>query len=191
MKSNIKVGLISLGCPKNKVDAEVMLKRAFDAGYIIEENVEKCDVAIVNTCGFIQSAKEEAVEEIFNLVNLKEQGIIKKIIVTGCFSKRYSDAISSDIPEVDAVLGITQYNEIGKFVKELIDNDNKKIVDTKTDMNIISSKDRIMTTPSHRADIKIAEGCSNCCAYCAIPIIRGKYRSRSEKSIIDEARHKI
>lgn len=191
MKNDIKVGLISLGCPKNKVDAEVMLKRIVDDGYIIESNVEKCDVAIVNTCGFIQSAKEEAVEEIFNLVNLKEQGLLKKIIVTGCFSKRYPEAISTDIPEVDAVLGITQYNEIGNYIKDLFDNDDKKIMDTKTDMSVVSFKERIMTTPSHRADLKIAEGCSNCCAYCAIPIIRGRYRSRNEDSIIDEAKYMV
>ncbi len=175
-----------MGCPKNRVDAEVMLKRAYDDGFLIEENIEDCDAVIINTCGFIKSAKEEAVEEIFNAVALKEQGIIDKIIVTGCFSKRYHEEILKDIPEVDAVLGITQYNEIGKYLSKLFESD-KKIVDVTTDLSVISCGERINTQSLFRADIKIAEGCSNNCAYCAIPQIRGAYRSRDEKSILTEA----
>lgn len=185
-----KIGLISLGCPKNRVDAEVMLKRAHDAGFTIEEEIESCDAVIINTCGFIDTAKEEAVEEIFNAVSLKEQGKIKKIVVTGCFSKRYHEQIEKDIPEVDAVLGITQYNEIGKYLKELF-ADDKKIVDVTTDLSVISCGERINTQSPFRADIKIAEGCSNNCAYCAIPSIRGPYRSRNEESILAEAQDMI
>ena len=181
-----KIGLISLGCPKNRVDAEVMLKKAHDAGYEIEENVENCDALIINTCGFIESAKKEAVEEIFGAVKLKEQDKIEKIVVTGCFSKRYPDDIAKGIPEVDAVLGITQYNEIGKYLDKLFEED-EKIVDVVTDMSVISCGERINTQSPFRANIKIAEGCSNNCAYCAIPSIRGPYRSRDEKSILEEA----
>ena len=181
-----KIGLVSLGCPKNRVDAEVMLKKAYDAGYRIEENIEDCDALIINTCGFIESAKKEAVEEIFNAVTLKEQGKIQKIVVMGCFSKRYPEDIRRDIPEVDAVLGISQYNEIGKYLDRLFDEDGK-IVDVVTDMSVISCGERINTQSPFRADIKIAEGCSNNCAYCAIPAIRGPYRSRDEKSILEEA----
>lgn len=183
---NKKIGLISLGCPKNRVDAEVMLKKAYDDGFQIEENIENCDAVIINTCGFIDTAKKEAVEEIFNAVALKEQGKIDKIVVTGCFSKRYHEQIEKDIPEVDAVLGITQYNEIGKYLTELFTED-KKIVDVKTDLSVISCGERINTQSPFRTDIKIAEGCSNDCAYCAIPSIRGPYRSRDEKSVLDEA----
>ncbi len=186
MMHNVKVGLVSLGCPKNKVDAEVMLKRVVDAGYVFEQELEKCDAVIINTCGFIKSAKEEAIEEIFNIVNLKEEGKVKKILVTGCFSKRYPEELFKDIKEVDAVLGITQYNEIEKYLDRLF-KEEKRILDTNTDINIISSANRISTTSPHRSDIKIAEGCSNCCTYCAIPSIRGVYRSRSEDSILDEA----
>ncbi len=185
-----KIGLVSLGCPKNRVDAEVMLKRAYDDGFIIEENIEQCDAVIINTCGFIESAKKEAVEEIFNAVSLKEQGKIQKIVVTGCFSKRYNEQIKEEIPEVDAVLGITQYNEIGKYLRALF-QENKKIMDVTTDLSVISCGDRINTQSPFRADIKIAEGCSNNCAYCAIPSIRGPYRSRDEKSILEEANSMI
>jgi ribosomal protein S12 methylthiotransferase len=185
-----KIGLVSLGCPKNKVDAEVMLKKAYDDGFIIEENIEECDAVIINTCGFIESAKKEAVEEIFNAVTLKEQGKIQKIVVTGCFSKRYHAQIEKEIPEVDAVLGITQYNEIGKYLRNLFEDD-KKIVDVTTDLSVISCGDRINTQSPFRADIKIAEGCSNNCAYCAIPSIRGPFRSRDEKSILLEAESMI
>ena len=181
-----KIGLISLGCPKNRVDAEVMLQRAHDNGFQIEEDLEKCDAVIINTCGFIDTAKKEAVEEIFNAVSLKEQGIIDKIVVTGCFSKRYHSQIEEEIPEVDAVLGITQYNEIGKYLRELFESD-KKIVDVRTNLSVISCGDRINTQSPFRADIKIAEGCSNNCAYCAIPSIRGPFRSRDEKSVLLEA----
>ena len=114
-----------------------MLKRAYDDGFIIEENIEECDAVIINTCGFIESAKKEAVEEIFNAVSLKEQGKIQKIVVTGCFSKRYNEQIEKEIPEVDAVLGITQYNEIGKYLSALFEDD-KKIVDVTTDLSVIS-----------------------------------------------------
>ncbi len=185
--NDIKVGMISLGCPKKKVDAEVMLKRAVDKGHTIEQNIEKCDVLIINTCGFIQSAKEEAVEEILNAVNLKEQGKVKKIMVTGCFSKRYPDEIKKQIKKVDAILGVSQYNEIGKYINQLFKDNKKIIVDTETDKNVIVFSDRIITTPLHRSVIKISEGCSNSCTYCAIPLIRGEYRSRDEKSILDEA----
>ncbi len=187
---NKKVGLVSLGCPKNRVDAEVMLKRASDSGYIIEEDLEKCDAIIINTCGFIDSAKKEAVEEIFNAVTLKEEGKVQKIVVTGCFSKRYHGDIQKEIPEVDAVLGITQYNDIGTHLDKVFES-NKKVVDVKTDLSVISCGERIITQSPFRADIKIAEGCSNNCAYCAIPSIRGPYRSRDEKSIIAEAEDMI
>lgn len=181
----IKVGMVSLGCPKNMVDAEVMLSRIEDAGFEITNDMRNCHVVIINTCGFIESAKVEAVDAILEAAEFKSKGSLKALIVTGCFSQRYIDAIKSDMPEVDAALGVTQYPDIVYYIEKVLSGE--KIYDCSMNFDVIGCKQRILTTPPYRAYLKIAEGCSNRCSFCAIPDIRGPYRSRPEKEIIDEA----
>lgn len=184
---NYKVGMISLGCPKNQVDAEHMLAMMDADGWEIVDYVDGCDVVIVNTCGFIDDAKKEAIENILDMVELKKEGVISKIIVTGCLAQRYKDEIVKEIPEVDAVVGIGANGDIIKTVEEVMSG-----VDTiekyPPQCELPLEGQRILTTPQYWAYLKIGEGCSNRCTYCTIPSIRGNMRSRSMENIIDEAK---
>lgn len=184
---NYKVGMISLGCPKNQVDAEHMLAMMDAEGWEIVDYVDGCDVVIVNTCGFIDDAKKEAIENILDMVELKKEGVISKIIVTGCLAQRYKDEIVKEIPEVDAVVGIGANGDIIKTVEEVMSG-----VDTiekyPPQCELPLEGQRILTTPQYWAYLKIGEGCSNRCTYCTIPSIRGNMRSRSMENIIDEAK---
>lgn len=184
---NYKVGMISLGCPKNQVDAEHMLAMMDAEGWEIVDYVDGCDVVIVNTCGFIDDAKKEAIENILDMVELKKEGIISKIIVTGCLAQRYKDEIVKEIPEVDAVVGIGANGDIIKTVEEVMSG-----VDTiekyPPQCELPLEGQRILTTPQYWAYLKIGEGCSNRCTYCTIPSIRGNMRSRSMENVIDEAK---
>mgnify|MGYP000129488982 FL=1 len=184
---NYKVGMISLGCPKNQVDAEHMLAMMDAEGWEIVDYVDGCDVVIVNTCGFIDDAKKEAIENILDMVELKKEGVISKIIVTGCLAQRYKDEIVKEIPEVDAVVGIGANGDIIKTVEEVMSG-----VDTiekyPPQCELPLEGQRILTTPQYWAYLKIGEGCSNCCTYCTIPSIRGNMRSRSMENVIDEAK---
>ncbi|MCQ2479855.1 MAG: 30S ribosomal protein S12 methylthiotransferase RimO [Clostridia bacterium] len=180
------VGLISLGCPKNQVDAEHMLAALDEAGYEIVDYVDGCDVVIVNTCGFIDDAKKEAIENILDMVDLKNEGVIGSILVTGCLAQRYKEEILSEIPEVDAVIGIGANGDIVNIVKDTIEGKAENRFPPQCELPLDSQ--RILTTPSYWAYLKIAEGCSNCCTYCTIPSIRGKMRSREMGPIIEEAR---
>lgn len=184
---NYKVGMISLGCPKNQVDAEHMLAMMDAEGWKIVDYVDGCDVVIVNTCGFIDDAKKEAIENILDMVELKKEGVISKIIVTGCLAQRYKDEIVKEIPEVDAVVGIGANGDIIKTVEEVMSG-----VDTiekyPPQCELPLEGQRILTTPQYWAYLKIGEGCSNRCTYCTIPSIRGNMRSRSMENIIDEAK---
>lgn len=184
---NYKVGMISLGCPKNQVDAEHMLAMMDAEGWEIVDYVDGCDVVIVNTCGFIDDAKKEAIENILDMVELKNEGVISKIIVTGCLAQRYKDEIVKEIPEVDAVVGIGANGDIIKTVEEVMSG-----VDTiekyPPQCELPLEGQRILTTPQYWAYLKIGEGCSNRCTYCTIPSIRGNMRSRSMENIIDEAK---
>lgn len=180
-----KIGLVSLGCPKNEVDAEVMLHRIKDAGHQVMDDPSKCDLVIINTCGFLQSAKQEAIDNIFEVASLKDEGNLKKIIVSGCFSGRYPEIIFDEMPEVDAVLGISQYPDITEYIEKCMNGD--RFVCAEINESLSGVSDRVITTPSHRAYLKIAEGCSNNCTYCAIPGIRGQMRSRSTAEIVKEA----
>lgn len=182
-----KVGMISLGCPKNQVDAEVMLKKLTDAGYILVQEAEKADVVIVNTCGFIEDSKKESIDAILEMADLKNDGLLKKIIVTGCLSERYQNEIFEEIPEVDGVIGIGANDDIVEKCNSLFDGDDV-VACFPNKENLSFGGGRILTTPSYTAYIKIAEGCSNCCTYCAIPSIRGKFRSRDMADIIEEAK---
>lgn len=182
-----KVGMISLGCPKNQVDAEHMLALMDAEGWEIVDYVDGCDVVIVNTCGFIDDAKKEAIENILDMVELKEEGVIGKIIVTGCLAQRYKEEIVKEIPEVDAVVGIGANGDIIKTVEEVMDSVST-IEKYPPRCDLPLEGQRILTTPQYWAYLKIGEGCSNRCTYCTIPSIRGNMRSRSMENVIEEAK---
>lgn len=185
---NEKIYFISLGCDKNRVDAEKMCFLLENAGYGITSDLEEADAAIINTCGFIESAKTEALDNIFDMVNAKIEGIIKAVIVTGCLSERHGKEMMEIIPEVDAVVGIGQNSEIVDIVgKALHGTDNEY---RRSPLDLPLEGDRLISTPQHYAFLKIAEGCDNHCTFCAIPGIRGKYRSRKPEAILEEA-HKL
>lgn len=184
---NYKIGIISLGCPKNQVDAEHMLALMDAEGWEIVDYVDGCDAVIVNTCGFIDDAKKEAIENILDMVELKKEGVISKIIVTGCLAQRYKDEIVKEIPEVDAVIGIGANGDIIKTVEEVMSGvDTIENYPPQCDLPLEGQ--RILTTPHYWAYLKIGEGCSNRCTYCTIPSIRGNMRSRSMENVIDEAK---
>lgn len=181
-----KIGFISLGCPKNQVDSELMLSKLDSAGYEIIDTAFGADAVIINTCGFIEAAKQEAIDNIFEMVELKEQGEVGKIIVIGCLAERYRDEILNEIPEVDAVGGLGVNGDIVEFVNNVFKGEEKSRYPEKEKLPLCGQ--RILTTPSHWAYLKISDGCSNCCTYCAIPSIRGPFRSRTKEDIILEAR---
>jgi len=182
----IKVGFVSLGCPKNQLDTEVMLHELFSAGYeIVSEDIE-ADVIVINTCGFIESAKQEAIDNILDIAWLKENRNLKGIVVTGCLAERYRDQIFDQMPEVDAILGVGSIHHICKAVKEAYKGKRYSSYDDKNAVQL--GGDRIITTPEYYAYLKVAEGCDNCCAYCAIPSIRGKFRSRPMEELVEEAK---
>ena len=180
-----KVGLISLGCPKNQVDAEMMLARLARAGFEITNSAEGADIVIVNTCGFIEDAKKEAIENILDMVSLKNEGSLSHIIISGCLAERYADEVAKEFPEADAVIGIGANGDIVKVCNEVLEKKRLTSFPPKSCMPL--DGERILTTPSHWAYLKIADGCSNRCSYCAIPMIRGEFRSRPMEYILDEA----
>lgn len=182
-----KVGIISLGCAKNRVDAEMLLYRIRNAGYKLCEDVAMADVAIINTCGFIESAKQESIEEILELSELKKEGKIKAIIVTGCLAERYKEEVMKEIPEADAVVGMGANDDIVKIIDEVLQGKKQQCFPDKLLLPLEGG--RIQSTPYYYAYLKIAEGCDNHCTYCAIPMIRGKFRSRKMEDIIAEAKH--
>ena len=180
------IGFISLGCAKNQVDCERMMYRIQEAGHTVKADIVGSDVVVINTCGFIDSAKSEAIDYILQTAALKTEGLVGKILVTGCQSQRYQNDILAEMPEVDGILGTGSYTEIVEAVEALLQ-----------DHTVISFGDidapeqetgRVMTTPEHYAYIKIAEGCDNRCSYCVIPSLRGKFRSRQMDDVLYEAR---
>ena len=181
----LKIGMVSLGCSKNLVDSERMLYKMRNHGYKLVTEPGEADIAVVNTCGFIQSAKEEAIETILELVTLKNEGTIKKIIVTGCLAERYRQEMADEFPEVDAVTGIGCNEDIIDIIDHVIAGERVIRFDDKEKLSLTG--ERIISTLPFFAYLKIAEGCSNCCTYCAIPSIRGKFRSVPEEDIISEA----
>lgn len=181
-----KIGMISLGCPKNQVDAEVMLSKLSEGGFDIVNDPAEADLIIVNTCGFIESAKRESIESILDMISYKEDFPSKKVLVTGCLAERYRSEIFEEIPEVDGVVGIGANGDICEICEKILGGDKTELYPPKDCLKIEGG--RILTTPSYTAYLKIAEGCSNHCTYCAIPSIRGEYRSRSSESILAEAK---
>jgi len=181
-----KVALISLGCPKNLVNSEQMLYLLCEAGFEIVPEPEDADAVIVNTCGFIESAKSEAIDTIIEMGELKKAGKIKSIIATGCLTQRYKDDIFKELPELDAVLGTGSYDGIVEAVKNSLKGKQYSHFD---DINApLSETGRVVSTGPGWAYLRIAEGCNNRCAFCVIPFIRGNYRSRKMEDILDEAR---
>lgn len=179
------IGFISLGCAKNQVDCERMMFRVKEAGHTVSSELPGCDVVVINTCGFIDSAKSEAIDNILMAGAMKAEGKIGKILVTGCLSQRYQGEITKEMPEVDGLLGTGSYAEIVPAIEKLLEDRpvcNFGSIDTPE----VESR-RILTTPKHYAYIKIAEGCDNKCAYCVIPSLRGKYRSRRMEDVLAEA----
>lgn len=181
----IKVGMVSLGCAKNQVDGEMLMANLKNAGFELCDDAALADVAIVNTCGFIDSAKQESIDEILELATLKKEGRIKKIVVTGCLAERYREEIHKELPEVDGVFGIGANADIAACIESAM-NDFTESFPEKSKMPLCGERE--LSTPSYFAYIKIAEGCDNKCTYCAIPMIRGGYRSRTMESIEEEAR---
>ena len=182
-----KVGMVSLGCAKNQVDGEVLMASLKNAGFEPVDDAALADIAIVNTCGFIESAKRESIEEILELATLKKEGRIKKLVVTGCLSERYQKEMHKELPEVDAVIGIGANGDIAPLLQKMMEEDTYvESFPEKEKMPLCG--DRVLTTPSYFAYVKIAEGCDNRCSYCAIPLIRGGYRSRTMESIEEECR---
>lgn len=182
---SIKIGFISLGCPKNEVDAELMLSKLQNAGFEIVDVPYEADVVIINTCAFIEDAKKEAIDNILEMAEYKKDGSISKILVTGCLSERYKEDVLKEMPEVDGVIGIGADGDIVEAVNAVMSGVELKDFPPKELLPL--DGDRALTTPSYWAYLKIAEGCSNCCSYCAIPSIRGPYRSRTIESIVSEA----
>lgn len=180
------IGFISLGCAKNQVDCERMMYRVQEAGHTVKEDIVGSDVVVINTCGFIDSAKSEAIDYILQTAQLKAEGLVGKILVTGCLSQRYQEDITKEMPEVDGILGTGSYTEIVPAIEALLED--KAVSDFGSIDAPEQETGRIVTTPEHYAFIKIAEGCDNRCAYCIIPYLRGKYRSRQMDDILYEAR---
>lgn len=180
------IGFISLGCAKNQVDCERMMYRVQEAGHEVKADVVGSDVVVINTCGFIDSAKAEAIDFILQTAALKAEGLVGKILVTGCLSQRYKDEIMAEMPEVDGVLGTGSYTEVVSAIDRLLEDQ------TVSDFGSIDAPEqetgRILTTPEHYAYLKIAEGCDNRCSYCIIPYLRGKFRSRQMDDVLYEAR---
>ena len=188
----MKVGFVSLGCPKNQLDTEVMLHEVATAGYEITPDETEADVVIINTCGFIESAKKESIENILDIAWLKKNRSLKAIIVTGCLAERYRESILEEMPEVDAVLGVGSIHNIVEAVEAVTvkrkKGSKRKYTSFEDKEEVRLGGDRILTTPEYTAYLKIAEGCDNRCAYCAIPAIRGKFRSRTIEDIVKEAK---
>ncbi|HHV61855.1 MAG TPA: 30S ribosomal protein S12 methylthiotransferase RimO [Firmicutes bacterium] len=183
----LNVGMVSLGCAKNLVDAEIMLGLLKEAGYNIVANEQEADVLIVNTCGFIEPAKEEAIDTILELARWKEAGNCKALVVTGCLSQRYGRELLDEMPEIDAVVGTGEFNGIAGIVDRVLSGERVFAVGV-PEFLYDHRMPRLLSTPGHVAYLKIAEGCENRCSYCVIPAIRGRFRSRTMESVIEEAR---
>ena len=181
--NGLKIGMISLGCVKNTVDSEQMLRQLTDAGMVITQQPQEADVLIVNTCGFIASAKEESIDTIFEMAEYKKNGRCRALCVTGCLAQRYKDELLSEIPEIDCLLGVNQYGHLVEYLEKTLEG--QRPADTRRQSAFLECG-RVLTTPAYSAYIKIGDGCDNRCAYCAIPLIRGGYRSRPKDAILNE-----
>ncbi len=182
----MKIGFVSLGCPKNQLDTEVMLHHLLEAGYEITPDETEADIIVINTCAFIEAAKKEAIDNILDIAWFKENKSLKGIIVTGCMTERYREAVLEEFPEVDAILGVGSIHKIVEAVK-YVEEKGRGYSSFLDKDEVELGGDRVLTTPAHWTYLKIAEGCDNRCTYCAIPDIRGKFRSRPMEDIVKEA----
>ena len=183
----MKVAFISLGCAKNLVNTEQMMALCRQAGHTLQEEPAGADAVVINTCGFIDSAKEEAIDTILSVAALKAEGQVGKILVTGCLTQRYQQEILDELPEVDGIMGTGSYGEIVPALAEMMGGGTpRRFADIH---GMIDEFDRVLTTPKHYAYLRIAEGCDNRCAYCVIPSLRGRYRSRRMEDVLAEAKH--
>ncbi|MDY3846374.1 MAG: 30S ribosomal protein S12 methylthiotransferase RimO [Eubacteriales bacterium] len=181
-----KIGFISLGCSKNLVDTEIMLHKINDAGYMLTPDESEADYIVVNTCGFIESAKQESIDNILDIASLKSDGKLKGIIATGCLVERYREEIFKEMPEVDALLGVGSLDKIVDAIESVRRGEKYSSFEDKE--RSVLGGERVLTTPDYTAYVKIAEGCDNRCTYCAIPLIRGRLRSRPMEDIVDEVK---
>lgn len=186
---NKKIATISLGCDKNRVDTEKMLYLLQQAGYELTQNSEQADILLVNTCGFIESAKKESIEAILEMAQIKNKDSNKKLVVTGCLSQRYGEQIFNELSEVDAFVGVDAEADIVNIIDSL-SKGQRALITERLD-NACFNQGRVITTPYYYAYLKIADGCDNCCSYCAIPKIRGRYKSQPKENILSEAKSLI
>ncbi|SDB42154.1 ribosomal protein S12 methylthiotransferase [Ruminococcaceae bacterium FB2012] len=182
-----RVGMVSLGCAKNQIDAERMLYMLKEEGFEIVADAALADVVIVNTCGFIESAKQEAIDTILEFCTLKNEGRIKAVICTGCLAERYREEVMKEIPELDAVVGIGRNSEIVRIIRDIYAGD-ENITEFGEKEGLDIEGGRVLSTQPFTAYLKVAEGCDNCCTFCAIPLIRGRFRSRPMENILEEAK---
>ncbi len=187
-KMTNKIGMVSLGCAKNQTDAETMLALLAEEGYEAVSDPSEADIIIVNTCGFIDPAKQESIDAILEMAQYKTTGRCKSLIATGCLAERYASDIISELPEVDAVLGTGDYDRIAEIIRDTLEGDMIPIISGHIDRTPECSIPRVLLTPPYTAYLKIADGCDNSCTYCAIPKIRGHFRSRAAADIINEAK---
>ncbi|MGN1368542.1 MAG: 30S ribosomal protein S12 methylthiotransferase RimO [Aristaeellaceae bacterium] len=189
MTTPMKVGMISLGCNKNRVDSETALGLLADHGYVFTGDPAEADILMVNTCGFIESAKEESIDTILEMAQYKQTGKCRLLVVTGCLAQRYEQDLKAEIPEIDLLMGVNQYRELPAAIERAL-NGNRGADDRCpsycADDHTYYAHDRVLTTPAYTAYTRIGEGCSNRCTFCAIPLIRGPYRSRPEAEVLRE-----
>ena len=184
MTKFLSVGMISLGCNKNRVDSETALGLLRDHGCVFTGDPAQADILMVNTCGFIESAKEESIDAIFEMAEYKKTGRCKLLVVTGCLTQRYADALQEEIPEIDVILGVNQYAQLPAMIEKALAEKARQLCCA--DDYSYFAHDRVLTTPAYTAYTRIGEGCSNRCTFCAIPLIRGPYRSRTEADVLAE-----
>lgn len=182
----VKVGMVSLGCSKNQVDGEIMLSLIQPDGYELCGDAEQCDVVIINTCAFIEDAKRESIENILEFCELKRQGVIKAVVVTGCLAERYQQELVTEIPEADVILGIGRNTDIVNAIDQALQGE--RVVEFAPKDELVMDAERVLTNAPYYAYIKLADGCDNRCTYCAIPNIRGRFRSRKMENILEEVR---
>lgn len=183
----MKIGMVSLGCPKNLVDSEVMLGLIREKQLEITNNPEDADIIIVNTCGFIESAKEESINTVLQMAEYKQTGSCKYLIMTGCLGQRYADELFESMPEIDAIVGTDSFTDISWVIEQVMSGKRLKHLEKLTSKNVMLPP-RMLTTPGYMAYLKIAEGCDNCCSYCIIPQLRGPYTSRPYDEVMAEAK---
>ncbi len=182
----VKVGMVSLGCPKNQMDAELMLANMEKEGLQIVADAALAQVVVINTCGFIEAAKQEAIETILEFAQLKKEGQIQKLIVTGCLAQRYKEELARELPECDAVLGLGANGDIASVVKSVMSDETVHRFPSRQCWSLDGA--RVLTTPHFFAYMRVGDGCNNCCTYCAIPLIRGGLRSREMDTLVQEAK---